>query len=77
MIYLFDETTEGKKIIFAEDYYGELEYGIQFQDQIETFPWLYIGFDLLKHAVQSSGLTIELILEGENWNYLARLTREY
>lgn len=77
LIYLFDETPEGEKIIPAEGYYGELEYGIQYQDQIETFPWLYIGYDLLKHSVQSSGLTIELILEGENWDYLARLTREY
>ena len=77
LIYLFDETTAGEKIISAESYYGELEYGIKYQDQIETFPWLYVGFDLLSHAAKSTGLAIELILEGENWDYLARLTREY
>ena len=71
------ETTAGEKIISAESYYGELEYGIKYQDQIETFPWLYVGFDLLSHAAKSTGLAIELILEGENWDYLARLTREY
>ena len=77
LIYLFDETTAGEKIISADSYYGELEYGIKYQDQIETFPWLYVGFDLLSHAAKSTGLAIELILEGENWDYLARLTREY
>ncbi len=77
LIYLFDETPEGEKIIPASRYYGELQYGIQYQDQIETFPWLYIDFDLLRDTAQQIGLTTELILEGKNWDYLARLTREY
>jgi SAM-dependent methyltransferase len=77
LIYLFDETPQGEKIIPASSYYGELEFGIRYQNQTETFPWLYVDFDLLSHTAHEIGLTAQLICEGKNWDYLARLVREY
>lgn len=77
LIYLFDETPEGEKIVSGDKYYGELDYGIRFEGQTENFPWLYVDFGSLNHFAKEVGLKAELILEGENWDYLARLTREY
>ena len=77
LIYLFDETHEGEKIVSGDQYYGELNYGIRFEGQTENFSWLYVDFENLSHFAKKAGLKSELILEGENWDYLARLTREY
>jgi SAM-dependent methyltransferase len=77
LIYLFDEIPKGEKIISRDQYYGELNYGIRFEGQTENFSWLYVDFESLSHFAKKAGLKSELILEGENWDYLARLTREY
>ena len=77
LIYLFYESPEGEKIIPADQYYGELQYGVRFEKNTETFPWLYVDFGLLSHIAQQAGLETTLCLEGENWDYLARLTMEY
>ncbi len=77
LIYLFDETPEGEKIIPANHYYGELEYGLLYKNNTQTFPWLYIDYDLLSHTARQVGFETTLVLEGDNWDYLARLIREY
>jgi len=77
LIYLFDENSAGEKIIPANHYYGELEYGIRYRGKQEMFPWLYVGYDLLHHHAAQIGLYAERVMEGENWDYLARLTMEY
>ena len=77
LIYLFDETPKGEKIIPANQYYGELQYGIRFENNTETFPWLYVDYGHLSHSAHQVGLETQLILEGQNWDYLARLTKEY
>lgn len=77
LIYLFDETPEGEKIIPANHYYGELEYGLLYKNNTQTFPWLYIDYDLLSYTARQVGFETTLVLEGDNWDYLARLIREY
>ena len=77
LIYLFDESPIGEKIIPASRYYGELEYSVKYKNKTETFPWLYIDFGLLSEKALQAGLGISLLLEGANWDYLARLTKEY
>ena len=77
LIYLFDESQEGEKIIPASQYYGELEYGVQYKNNTETFPWLYVDYGLLSHTARQVGFETTLVLKGENWDYLARLIREY
>ena len=77
LIYLFDESPEGEKIIPDSQYYGELAYSVQYKKNTETFPWLYVDFGLLSQTAQQAGLETTLLLEGENWDYLARLTKGY
>ena len=38
------------------------------------FKWLYLDFNTLKEACIVNGLDCELVLEGEHFDYLARLT---
>lgn len=77
LIYLFDKGPKGEIIIPASKYYGEIEYSIQYKKSIETFPWLYVDFDLLSQIAQQAGFKTNLLFEGKNWDYLARLVKEY
>jgi len=77
LIYLFDQTKNGDKIIPASNYYGELEYGIRYDNKTITFPWLYVDIENLKEAARQVGLKTHIIMRGKNWDYLARLVKEY
>lgn len=74
IIYMFDEDEEGGKWIPSEKYYGELTFTIFYKNEIEEpFPWLYLDYNTLQNAANANGLYCELILEGEHFDYLARL----
>jgi hypothetical protein len=56
-------------------YYGELDYFLSYKGEQELpMKWLYLDFETLKTACKNVGLNCELILEGEHYDYLARLT---
>ena len=79
IIYMFDEDdsedSDGGKWISGDKYYGELEFTITYKDEKESsFPWLYMDYNTLQNAAVANGLQCELILEGEHYDYLARLT---
>lgn len=75
LIYMFDEDEDGGKWIPSEGYYGELIFTIQYKGETETpFPWLYLDFNTLQNAAHANGLQCELVCEGDNYDYLARLT---
>lgn len=75
IIYMFDEDEDGGKWIPSNDYYGELEFSITYKNQKEdTFPWLYLDYNTLQNAAIDNGLHCELILEGEHYDYLAKLS---
>jgi|TARA_S200000501_G_scaffold146611_1_gene138414 SAM-dependent methyltransferase len=76
LIYLFDQTESGERIVPASNYYGELEYGISYDNKTITFPWLYVDIENLKQAASEVGLITHIIMRGENWDYLARLVKE-
>ena len=76
LIYLFDQTESGERILPASNYYGELEYGISYDNKTITFPWLYVDIENLKQAASEAGLITHIIMRGENWDYLARLVKE-
>ena len=76
LIYLFDQTESGERIVPASNYYGELEYGISYDNKKITFPWLYVDIESLKQAASEVGLITHIIMMGENWDYLARLVKE-
>lgn len=81
LIYMFveeDETegSEGGRWIPGDmDYYGELEFTVTYKGEKEdTFPWLYLDYNTLQNAAHANGLECEMIIEGENYDYLAKLT---
>jgi SAM-dependent methyltransferase len=74
IIYMFDDDEDGGKWITADNYYGELTFTISYKNETEvTFPWLYLDYNTLQNAAIANGLQCELILEGEHYDYLARL----
>lgn len=72
IIYMYDE--EDLKLVSENNYYGELTFTISYKNEIEEpFPWLYMDYATLKKIAFTNGLHCELILEGEHFDYLARL----
>ncbi len=58
------------------DYYGEQSFRMQYKDTIgEPFPWLYIDADTLRVAAANNGYRVEVVAEGEHFDYLARITK--
>lgn len=78
IIYMFDEDEDGGKWIPSEnDYYGEIIFNISYKGQKEApLDWLYLDYNTLQNAAFANGLQSELVLEGEHFDYLARLTIE-
>lgn len=76
IIYMFDEDEDGGKWIPSHnDYYGELVFNISYKGEKEdAFDWLYLDYNTLQNAAISNGLKCELVLEGEHYDYLAKLS---
>jgi SAM-dependent methyltransferase len=75
IIYMFDDDDDGGKWVPGDDYYGELTFYLTYKGQQETpFDWLYLDYNTLQNAALANGLRCEMILEGEHYDYLARLT---
>ena len=73
--YLFEEEDGSLMIDLADDYYGQLDYQMQYKDvHGEPFDWLYVDFDTLAFYAEESGFDAELLAEGEHYDYLAKLT---
>lgn len=77
IVYMFDEDEDGGKWIpMYSDYYGELIFNVSYKgEQEEPFDWLYLDYNTLQNACISQGLKCELILEGNHFDYLARITK--
>ncbi len=75
VIYMFEDE-DGNYIIDAnQDYYGETQFTMEYKNQKgQPFDWLYIDFNNLQRAATFCGLKCELILQGEHFDYLARIT---
>lgn len=58
------------------NYYGEQSFQMQYKDTIgEPFPWLYIDADTLRLVAADNGYGVEVVAEGEHFDYLARITK--
>lgn len=74
IIYMFDQDDDGSYSVPADGYYGELEFTVSYKGQTEVpFPWLYLDYNTLQNAAHANGLQCELVLEGEHFDYLARI----
>jgi SAM-dependent methyltransferase len=76
IIYMFDDDEDGGKWIPSDnEYYGEVVFNIAYKGEKEKpFNWMYIDYNTLQNAAFANGLKAELILEGEHFDYLAKLS---
>jgi SAM-dependent methyltransferase len=75
IIYMFDEDEDGGKWIPSLGYYGEVTFTVTYKNETEEpFNWLYVDYNTLQNASHANGLNCELVLEGEHYDYLAKLT---
>lgn len=72
--YLFEEEDGSYLIDIASDYYGVVDFRMQYkQVKGDTFDWLYIDFDTLAYYAAQYGFKAELIVEGNHYDYLAKI----
>lgn len=72
--YLFEDEDGSFLMDLAGDYYGEIDYRMQYkQVRGEVFDWLYVDFQTLSLYAEANGFKAELVQEGEHYDYLACL----
>jgi SAM-dependent methyltransferase len=75
--YVFEDEEGMIDIPNEMTYYGEHSFQIKYKDTIgEPFNWLYIDADTLKEKAGRSGYAVQVVAEGEHFDYLARITRK-
>ena len=73
--YLFEEEDGSIVIDLAGDYYGEIDFQMQYKEiKGETFDWLYVDFQTLSLYASECGFKAELIKEGKHYDYLVKLS---
>lgn len=72
--YMYEDDDGGLWIDTNADYYGELDYFLSYKGEDETpMKWLYIDFERLQLACETVGLKCEKVMDGEHFDYLAKL----
>lgn len=72
--YLFEDEDGSFLIDLAGDYYGEIDFRMQYGPiKGDCFDWLYIDFQTLSLYAAENGFEAECIQEGEHYDYLACL----
>lgn len=73
--YLFEEEDGSYLVNLTGDYYGEIDFRMQYKDiKGEQFDWLYIDFQTLSYYASENGFKAELIKKGRHYDYLAKLS---
>lgn len=76
LCYLYEEEDGSFMIDLNDNYYGEMEFYMQYKDiKGDQFPWLYIDFNTLQMYAEENGFKAELILLGDHYDYLAKIYR--
>lgn len=72
--YLFEEEDGSYLIDVAGDYYGIVDFRMQYkQVKGNSFDWLYIDFDTLAYYAEQYGFRAEVVCQGNHYDYLAVL----
>ena len=72
--YLFEDEDGSFLIDLAGDYYGEIDFQMQYKNiKGDSFDWLYVDFQTLSLYAAEFGFEAELVKEGEHYDYLACL----
>ncbi|TVZ51654.1 class I SAM-dependent methyltransferase [Dokdonia sp. Hel_I_53] len=73
--YMFEDEDGGFWLDTHRDYYGEVTYKMSYGgNQGPSFDWLYLDYARLAWYAEKNGLRCNLVLEGDHYDYLARLT---
>lgn len=73
--YLFEEEDGSFLIDLNGDYYGEVDYQMQYKEtKGESFDWLYIDPQTLDLYANEHGFNVEIIKKGKHYDYLAKIT---
>lgn len=72
--YMYEDDDGGFWMDLNAKYYGELDYYLSYKGETEKpMKWLYLDFETLSQECKKAGLTCEKIMDGEHFDYLARL----
>lgn len=75
LIYLYEEEDGSYSLPIGGRYYGELTYTYVFRGlRSEPFDWVFVDRQTLSDTAEREGLSLEIVCEGEHYDYLARLT---
>lgn len=73
--YMYEDDDGGYWIDTNAPYYGELDYFLSYKNEQELpMKWLYLDFKTLKLACDTVDLSCELVLNGDHFDYLVRLS---
>jgi len=73
--FMFEDEDGGFWMDTHRDYYGEVTYTMSYKGQESpSFDWLYLDYEKLAWYAQKNELNCELIVEGDHYEYLAKLT---
>lgn len=73
--FMFEDEDGGFWMDTHRDYYGEVTYSMSYKGlQSASFDWLYLDYNRLAWYAKKNELNCELILEGDHFEYLARLS---
>lgn len=75
--YLFEDEDGSYLIDLAGDYYGEIDFRMQYKNiKGGAFDWLYVDFQTLSLYADQCGFEAELVKEGGHYDYLACLKKK-
>lgn len=74
--YVFEDENGIIEYPDTDGYYGEVNYQMQYKDTIgEPFQWLYIDAGTLKRVAEENGYAVEVVAEGEHYDYLVKIAK--
>lgn len=74
--YIFDDDEGDGAFLPTDHYYGEWQYRMQYKAvKGGWFPWLYLDFATLSKAATAQGFSVEMLGEGEHYDFLVRMVR--
>ena len=72
--YMYQDDDGGLWVDANANYHGELDYFLSYKGEKETpMKWLYLDFDMLRTQCELVGLKCSKVMDGNHYDYLARL----
>lgn len=76
LIYMYTEDDGSIWVDLNSEYYGVVNYQMSYKNALgEWFKWLFVDQDTLKSYAEKHGYQFEILMDGEHYDYLARLTK--